>query len=220
MCNFMAHMNLILSSWPRILMLLISGFAFWGALSLSIKQYETGIACPVLIIPVCYLITGIFGTIFVATLFHKKAWSRVLFLLALGIGLLISTLATFSNLLSWSACPLTTGGIPMCYLAWGSFIALLVLHLYPTIEYHVRQRICFIMGSSLILLGLVLIPFPVPGSTALIVAGLVSLIGASEPVRKGLQRLRARVNWINKIFLFLTEKTKGNTRTLLDSTRP
>lgn len=110
------------------LILAISGFAFWGALSLSLKQYETGIACPVIIIPVCYIITGIFGALFLSTLYSYKPWSRRVFLTVLGVGLVISTLATFSNLLSWSACPLTTGGLPMCYLAWGSFVSLSFLY--------------------------------------------------------------------------------------------
>ncbi len=112
-------------SWPLWALRIIALFGLYGALDLSLAQAQTGTACPVIIIPVCYLIACVFADLVFFSFFLHKIWGKLLFNLALSTGLIISTLATFTNLLNISHCPLTSSNIPMCYLAWGSFLGVL-----------------------------------------------------------------------------------------------
>lgn len=107
-------------------------FGLWGAASLSYQQFLTGEACPTIIVPVCYVI-GLVFLILLLTFKLQNTLAKFVFSLVLGLGLLVSGFASLSQFWGWGSCPLTTEGIPMCYLALTLFSSLFltrIAHFY------------------------------------------------------------------------------------------
>ncbi|NWF39191.1 hypothetical protein F3F96_08590 [Mariprofundus sp. NF] len=85
------------------------------------------------------------------------------------------------------------------------------------------KTIIAVIATVTLLLGLVSMLTPIPGGTLIIAASLTALICTSPRARRGLQFLRVRVNWFNKMFFWLENKI-GDRITIISSalrqTRP
>jgi len=109
--------------------LFLCGIGLIGALNLGYTQFLTGTACPNLgPVPACYIMLGIFVGLFVGTLFMNR-WKflQIIFALCLIAALYISSLASFKQITVGNTCPLSEGGIPLCYFASTLFISILIL---------------------------------------------------------------------------------------------
>ena len=74
-----------------------------------------------------------------------------------------------------------------------------------------------------IFFGLISMVTPIPGGTILIASGLTALICSSPTARRGLMRIRANVEWFNKLFFWLEKKEGGKVKFIgvaLSKTRP
>lgn len=98
----------------------MAGVGLLGGGLLSYQEWQTDVACPDLItgVPACFVATGLFVVILLGTL-HQR-----LLLLASAAsvgGLLLSGPATGLDLLHGNVCPVTSTGVPMCYIAFSLF---------------------------------------------------------------------------------------------------
>jgi len=103
----------------------VSLVAFLAGLSLSLEQFYTGSACPVLgdFIPACYVITGILFVLFIMGFVqHKIIWFGTL-----AAALAFSGLASTSNLFQGGTCPVSEGGTPLCYIVFSMAFIMTVL---------------------------------------------------------------------------------------------
>lgn len=99
-----------------------------GAISLSWDHYLSGEACPIIGVPVCYVIALVFAGLCLGAFLEKQRnIFSYLFWGCLVIGLGISTIAAFGQLAGSAHCPLTSVGIPMCYLAWSLFFLIFLI---------------------------------------------------------------------------------------------
>lgn len=94
-----------------------------GALPLVLLQWQTGVACPDIVtgLPACYVVAGGFGLLLVLSLIR----SRSNFALGIALaGVLFAGFATTQNLLFGAVCPVTSLGIPQCYIAFTLFLGI------------------------------------------------------------------------------------------------
>ena len=80
-----------------------------------------------------------------------------------------------------------------------------------------------IISTVTLLFGLLSMLTPFPGGTLIVALSLTALICTSPRVRKGLQFLRARINWFNKTFYWLENKIGDRIKVIsiaLRQTRP
>ena len=98
---------------------------FLGAVSLSYQQFLTGKSCPVLyVLPACYLITFVFlGLLVISFIRFPKLTSTIVV-----FGVAFSGYATFGNFTHLHSCPLTSTGIPVCYIAFIIFCLMGIIY--------------------------------------------------------------------------------------------
>lgn len=87
-----------------------------GGFQLAYQEWLTGTACPDMLpgVPACYFIAFIFALILIASFTLRLRW---LLWLASLIGVAFSGYATIQNLIQGGVCPMTSAGIPLCYVA-------------------------------------------------------------------------------------------------------
>ena len=117
---------------PFILINIILIFAFLGTWGLVQNEFTNGDICPKIMgVPACYIIMGIIITAFI-TNFMKSEQARMLFLLVVVTALSIAIFGSLGEIVGFSKCPRTSGGIPMCFISFGIFVSLLILKLVKT----------------------------------------------------------------------------------------
>lgn len=106
-----------------ILILLIS--AFLGLLNLVLDEFNNGNVCPKLLeIPACYII---FGFVILAFFAHFTKNTK-LFFVAASVPFIIAVIASTMQFFGNAECPKTGSGIPMCYLSFLFFGAIISLN--------------------------------------------------------------------------------------------
>jgi len=105
-----------------IIFLLVVGII--GAGTLVWEEFKTGNGCPkIATIPVCMVILICFVVPLVAHLQNK--WHSIYFLFT-GMALFIATVASTMQYTGNGECPKMEGGIPLCYLSFLIFSALIL----------------------------------------------------------------------------------------------
>ncbi len=77
-----------------------------------------------------------------------------------------------------------------------------------------------IVGSLLLLLGVVLMVSPIPGPTFLIALGVVLLICSSPWFRQCVQFLRSRIKLFNRLMMWMETKMGQRIGSILKLTQP
>ena len=126
---------------PRIALVAMILLGLWGAGKLSLQQYETGEACPILgnFIPACYIAFG--GYILIAigaalsfmpagvdTVSTVPMWGRYLFWGGTAVAGGLAAIASVMELVKGDVCPVGTAGIPMCYISLAFSIVIAVMY--------------------------------------------------------------------------------------------
>lgn len=94
---------------------------------LSYDHWMNGEVCPSLIgIPACYIILFCVVLLFISH-FRLVNDKNIGFYFGTGLPWLIAFYATVKQALQIIQCPKSSSGIPMCYLSFGFFSALLIL---------------------------------------------------------------------------------------------
>jgi len=102
-------------------------FAVYGALNLSITDFQKKDICPkVLGIPACYIVLLFFALGFVFHFLGKSMVTTWWYYGALCIPFFRALSGTVSQLSGHVVCPRTAGGTPMCFISLG-FCTLLIL---------------------------------------------------------------------------------------------
>jgi hypothetical protein len=102
----------------RLLIALVSGFALWNVVSLSLMEWSSGGSCPnVAGIPACYVVAVAYLLVFMSTLTNKKPLYRRLFIAGAGIVVGLAAIGSFTQVMGIAACPKTSTGFPMCYIS-------------------------------------------------------------------------------------------------------
>jgi hypothetical protein len=95
----------------------ISTLGFWGALSLSIEEWQVAGACPCIGIPACYLVLIGYLLILLSCINHDKALYRKLFYAGLSIVLGLAAMGSIMQVSGLGECPQTGTGFPKCYIS-------------------------------------------------------------------------------------------------------
>jgi len=112
---------------PTILIWLISLIGLYGTFGLVQNELTTGDICPKIMgIPACFIIFACFLLVLLGHSSILKKWSWVYFI-GVGVALSIASYGSLGELLGFAECPKTSDGIPMCFLSFGLFLALLLL---------------------------------------------------------------------------------------------
>ena len=102
----------------RLLIALVSGFALWNVVSLSLMEWSSGGSCPSFVgIPACYVVAIAYLLVFMSTLTNKKPLYRRLFIAGAGIVVGLAAIGSFTQVMGIAACPKTSTGFPMCYIS-------------------------------------------------------------------------------------------------------
>lgn len=119
----------------RILALL----GFWGGFLLSLEEWRTNTACPDIVagVPACYVVTGLFLFIMIGSMWFQHAKSVLLVSL---VGTAFAGFATTQNILYGNVCPVTSFGMPQCYLAVSLFLTISLLLIW---QHHTKRKISF-----------------------------------------------------------------------------
>lgn len=111
----------------NILVLILMILVFLGLLNLVVNEFNHGNICPELLgIPACYII---FGFVILAFFAHFTKNSK-LFYVAASIPFVIAVIASTMQFFGNAECPKTDSGIPMCYLSFLFFTAIISLKYY------------------------------------------------------------------------------------------
>lgn len=122
----------------RGLLVGLTATGLWSAGQLSLQQFQTGEACPVLgnAIPACYiaLFAYILIALGVALLFaspsHRTSYlSQSLFWSGMVIAAGLASIASIMELISGDICPVAFGDIPMCYISLAFNVVIAWLYL-------------------------------------------------------------------------------------------
>jgi hypothetical protein len=95
----------------------ISAVGFWGALNLSIEEWQEAGACPCIGIPACYLVAIGYFLILSSCINHNKALFRKLFYAGISIVLGLAAMGSFMQVTGLGECPQNKTGFPMCYIS-------------------------------------------------------------------------------------------------------
>jgi len=95
----------------------ISAVGFWGALNLSIEEWQEAGACPCIGIPACYLVMVGYFLILSSCINHNKALFRKLFYAGISIVLGLAAMGSFMQVTGLGECPQTETRFPMCYIS-------------------------------------------------------------------------------------------------------
>jgi hypothetical protein len=101
----------------QIIILSISALGFWGATSLSIKEWGVAGACPNIGVPACYLVAIAYLLILVSCINHSKKLYRRLFYGGVGVVMGLAMGGSIMQATGMGACPQTGTGFPMCYIS-------------------------------------------------------------------------------------------------------
>jgi len=90
-------------------------FAIYGALNLSLTNFNGSISCPKIAgIPACYLISLFFVLGTVSHFIKNKA-----FFFFIGAPCILALFASIQEVNYSNTCPQTSSGIPMCFISLG-----------------------------------------------------------------------------------------------------
>ena len=121
----------------RVLLVAMILLGLRGAGNLSLEQYQTGEACPVLgdFIPACYIAFGGYLLIaigaalsFLPTGAAAGNWGSYLFWAGTAIAGGLAALATILELVKGDVCPVGPAGIPMCYISLAFSVVIAVMY--------------------------------------------------------------------------------------------
>tara|TARA_R110001606_G_C15378919_1_gene650244 strand:- start:9 stop:407 length:399 start_codon:yes stop_codon:yes gene_type:complete len=104
-------------------------FGLWGALQVSFDTLTTKAPCPdVGGVPICYLVTVGYLSMFLSVLFSASKRANSLFYLGWGLVLIIALVGVITEIVLGDICPVNEQGIPLCYLSLA--LCLLIVSLY------------------------------------------------------------------------------------------
>ena len=108
---------ILLSRFLRLGLFVFSLYVLSGIIPISIKQFQSGGACPLIgPIPACYIVSVAYTAMGVAAILWTK---KLVWLFILGalpvIGLALS--GTTLELFGHPTCPRSESGLPLCYLS-------------------------------------------------------------------------------------------------------
>lgn len=110
-------------TYYSILVILIIGL--FGAGMLVVEEFKTGNGCPkILDIPMCLVVLICFVIPLIAHLLKK--YNSIYFLFT-GLAFLIAIVASVMQFKGLGECPKLDNGMPMCYLSFALFSALIIL---------------------------------------------------------------------------------------------
>ena len=101
----------------KVIILGISALGFWGAASLSIKEWGTAGSCPNIGIPACYLVAIAYLLILVSCIDPSKKLYRRLFYGGLAVVMGLAIPGSIMQITGMGNCPQTGTGFPMCYIS-------------------------------------------------------------------------------------------------------
>lgn len=100
-------------------------FGLWGAATLSYGEFSGTGGCPHLgVIPACYIVFICFLIPLITHIFGRR---NSLFYLCSGFAFLLATFASVGQLSDAVQCPKTESGVPMCYISFFLFLAIISL---------------------------------------------------------------------------------------------
>ena len=112
----------------RLLIALVSGFALWNVVRLSLAEWSSGGACPSLAgVPACYVVAVAYLLVLLSALINKAPLYRRLFIAGAGIVLSLAAMGSFTQVMGIAECPKTASGLPMCYISLGLGVLLIGL---------------------------------------------------------------------------------------------
>jgi hypothetical protein len=113
----------------RLLIALVSGFALWNVVGLSLREWSSGGACPSLLgVPACYVVAIAYLFVLISSLTNQKPLYGRLFMAGAGIVVGLAVIGSFLQVAGIAECPKTSSGFPMCYLSLS--IGLLLIGLF------------------------------------------------------------------------------------------
>lgn len=107
----------------------ISAVGFWGALNLSIEEWQVAGTCPCIGIPACYLVMIGYFLILSSCINHNKALFRKLFYAGISIVLGLAAMGSFMQAAGLGECPQNESGFPMCYISLMMSLVILTVFL-------------------------------------------------------------------------------------------
>jgi hypothetical protein len=114
----------------RTALILLSGFALYGALNLSLAEWRTPGFCPSAFgVPICYVVTSAYFLIFLSAWMSFSFFSESLFFLGSLMATSLALIGTFMQFSSRTECPKMMGGFPLCYVSLGLVFLLIALNL-------------------------------------------------------------------------------------------
>ena len=117
----------------KFIILAIGGLGFWGATSLSIKEWGTAGSCPNIGIPACYLVAIAYFLILVSCIDHNKKLFRRLFYAGVGVVMGLAIGGSVMQVTGMGECPKSSGGFPMCYIS-------LMMSVSIAVAFVIKQR--------------------------------------------------------------------------------
>jgi hypothetical protein len=96
----------------------ISAVGFWGALNLSIAEWQAAGACPCIGIPACYLVLVGYSLVLISCINHNKALFRKLFYAGISVVWGLAAAGSIMQTVGLGECPKNGSGFPMCYISF------------------------------------------------------------------------------------------------------
>ena len=104
-------------------------FVLSGIIPISLAQFRTGDACPMLgPIPACYVVSVAYSAMALAGVIWWRVALRI-FLFGSVPVIALAVTGTTSELLGIPTCPRSPGGLPLCYLSLAVGLSLLLVFL-------------------------------------------------------------------------------------------